>query len=157
MTLDDLQQYLTIYGPGLEAELVLLRQLKALALEQHAHSDLHDVKHLTAVTQERERIMAALVKIEAELRPAREALAQHREQATTLEAYAGIAELHKLASELVATIIHKDQDTVHALQDAEVARRLASQTVGTAGSTMAAYRRVLAPPLFGSSLVNRRG
>jgi hypothetical protein len=157
MTLDDLQQFLTIYGPGLEAELVLLRRLEVLALEQHAHTDLRDVTHLTSVTLERDRIMAALVTIEAELRPAREALAQHREEAATLESYAEITELHKVATELVATIIHKDRDTVNALQNAEVARRLASQTVGTAGSTLAAYRRVLAPPLSGASLVNRRG
>jgi hypothetical protein len=157
MTPDDLRQFIAIYGPGLEAELVLLRHLRSLALEQHAHSDLRDIEHLTSVTQERDRIMAALVQIEAEIKPAREALAQHRDEAAALEEYHNIAALHKLATDLVATIIHSDQDTVHALQNAEVARRLASQTIGTAGSTMAAYRRVLAPPLTGAGLINRRG
>lgn len=154
---EDLRQWLTIYGPGLEAEVALLHQLQRLALAQREAMDQHDAPQLALVAQERERIMAALVKIEHELRPAREALAAQRETATTLEGFDDVVALHRVAADLVASIVHSDQDTVRALQDAEVARRMAAQTVGTAGSTLAAYRRVVAPPLMGAGLVDRRG
>jgi hypothetical protein len=131
--------------------------LKQLALAQHDAMDAQDVRQLSVIAQERDRIMAALVKIEHELRPAREALATHRDAARSLEGFEEVASLHRTAADLVSTIVHSDQDTVRALQDAEVARRLAAQTMGTAGSTLAAYRRVVAPPLMGAGLVDRRG
>ncbi len=157
MTRDDLRQWLAIYGPGLDAEVALLHTLKRLALAQRDATAQQDARQLGVIAQERDRVMAALVKVEHELRPAREALANHREDAATLDGFAEIAALHRVAAELVATIIHSDEDTVRALQDAEMARRLAAQTVGAAGSTLAAYRRVVAPPLMGAGLVDRRG
>jgi hypothetical protein len=157
MTPDDLRQWLAIYGPGLDAEVALLHQLKRLSMAQREATAVSDAKQLAAVALERDRIMAALVKIEHELRPAREALANHREMAAGISGFADIAALHRMAADLVAEIVHSDQDTIRALQDAEVARRLAAQTMGTAGSTLAAYRRVVAPPLMGAGLVDRRG
>lgn len=157
MSDEDLRQWLTVYGPGLEAEVALLRQLKYLALAQHEALDPPDALQLAFIAQERDRIMAALVKIEHELRPAREALATHRDAATALTGFDDLVALHRVAADLVSTIVHSDQDTMRALQDAEVARRMAAQTVGTAGSTLAAYRRVVAPPLLGAGLVDRRG
>lgn len=157
MTRDELRQWLSVYGPGLEAEVTLLQQLRRLSLEQHDATGQPDLARLSLIAQERDRIMAALVKIEHELRPAREALANQRDEAASLDGFDGIVGLHRVAQELVASIVHADQDTIRALQDAEVARRLAAQTVGTAGSTLAAYRRVVAPPLMGAGLINRRG
>ena len=157
MSDDDLRQWLAIYGPGLEAEVSLLQQLKRLALAQHDATGSHDVKQLTLIAQDRDRIMAALVKIEHELRPARDVLARRREEAAALNGFSEVVALHRIAQDLVTTIVHSDQDTIRALQEAEVARRLAAQTVGTAGSTLAAYRRVVAPPLMGSGLGDRRG
>jgi hypothetical protein len=157
MTRDDLRQFIAIYGPGLEAEITLLRQLERLAAEQHGFSDLHDIERLTAITQERDRIMAALVKIEAELKPAREALATNRDDAMTIDGYDEVAILRRAAADLVATIIKSDDNTILALKNAEAARQTASQTIGVAGSTFAAYRRVLAPPLTGAGLISRRG
>ena len=157
MTTTDLRQWLAIYGPGLEAEVALLHQLKRLALSQREAMEAHDAQQLSLIAQERDRVMAALVKVEHELRPAREALAAHRDEAAVLDGFSDVVALHRVASDLVSTIVHSDQDTVRALQDAEVARRLAAQTVGAAGSTLAAYRRVVAPPLMGAGLVDRRG
>jgi len=148
---------LAIYGPGLEAAVSLLHQLERLALALHDATHHRDAAELAAVAQERDRIMAALVQIEHEMRPAREALAARRQEAAALDGFKDIVALHRIAQDLVAAIVHKDEDTVKALQDAEVARRVAAQTAGTAGSTLAAYRRVVAPPLMGAGLVNRRG
>jgi hypothetical protein len=157
VTGDDLRQRLAVYGPGLEAEVALLHQLERLALAQRDATDRHDVDQLSSLTQDRDRIMAALVTIEHEVRPAREALAAEQDKASELPGFANVVTLHRTAADLVATIVHSDQDTVRALQDAEVSRRLAAQTIGAAGSTLAAYRRVVAPPLTGAGLVDRHG
>jgi hypothetical protein len=157
VTEDELRQWLAVYGPGLEAEVALLRQLNRLALAQQELPDAQDLTVLAQIVQERDRIMAALVKIEFELRPARLALATHRDAASQLEGFTEVSELHRTAAGLVATIVHADQDTLRALQDAEVARRFAAQTLGAGGTTVAAYRRVVAPPLTGAGLVDRRG
>jgi transcriptional regulator of heat shock response len=157
VTDDDLRQRLAIYGPGLEAEVALLHQLKRLALAQRDATDTHDVDHLSFVAQDRDRIMASLVTVEYELRPAREALAAELDKASALPGFEEVVALHRTAADLVATIVQSDQDTVRALQDAEVSRRLAAQTIGAAGSTLAAYRRVVAPPLTGAGLVDRHG
>jgi hypothetical protein len=154
---EDLRHFLAVYGPGLEAEVTLLLHLQRLAIAQREASGSRDFSELAQVTQERDRIMAALVKIEHELRPARLALASHREEAVALPGFDQVSELHRVAAELVATIVHSDQDTLAALQEAEVARRDAAASVGAAGTTVAAYRRVVAPPITGAGLVDRRG
>ncbi|MEW5981036.1 MAG: hypothetical protein AB1806_01540 [Acidobacteriota bacterium] len=156
MTADDLRQCLAIYRPGLEAEITLLRQLQDLAnAEDHVCGA--QLSRLAAIAQERERILAALVKIESELRPVRLTIATHRDDAALMDGFTRIAELHKVAAELVATIVHADQHTLKALRAAEAARKLAAQAVGAERSTLAAYRRVVAPPLKGAGLVDRRG
>ena len=157
MNEQELRQWLAVYGPGLEAEIALLLQLKRLALAQRDASAEREMAALPHFAQERDRIMAALVTIEHELRPARLVLASHRDEASALEGFSQISDLHRLAAELVATIVHSDQDTLKALQDAEGARRFAAQTLGTGGDTVAAYRRVVAPPVTGAGLVDRRG
>ena len=101
--------------------------------------------------------MAALVRIEHELRPTRQELAAHRMVVVTLDGYPAITELHKVAADLVATIVHFDQDALQALKEAEIARRFAADTLNTAGTTLAAYRRVVAPPVRAAGLVDRRG
>jgi hypothetical protein len=157
VTDDDLRQRLAIYGPGLEAEVALLHQLKRLALAQRDATDAHDADQLSFVAQDRDRIMAALVGIEHELRPVREALAEGRDRASSFPGFADVAALHRTAADLVAAVVQSDHATVRALQDAEVSRRLAAQTIGAAGSTLAAYRRVVAPAFAGAGLVDRHG
>ena len=157
MTEDELRQWLAIYGPGLDAEVTLLLQLKRLALSQRDVSSSKELSPLVGIAVERERVMAALVKIEHELQPARLALATHRDAVSHLEEYQQVSRLHRVAAELVATIIHSDQDTLKALRDAEIARRFAVQALETGGETVAAYRRVMAPPVSGAGLVDRRG
>jgi len=154
---EDLRHWLSVYGPGLEAEVALLRHLQRLAVAQREASETRDFSGLSQFTQERDRIMEALVKIEHELRPARLALASHREEAVALTGFDQVSELHHTAADLVATIVHSDQDTLKALQHAEVARRSAAASVGAAGTTVAAYRRAVAPPITGAGLVDRVG
>ncbi|MCX6537721.1 MAG: hypothetical protein NT151_02110 [Acidobacteria bacterium] len=157
MSDEHLRQHLALYGPGLEAEVALLHQLQRLALAQRDALDGQATDLLSRIAQERDRIMAALVTIEENLRTTRQELAANREAVAGMDGFAEIAQLHRTAADLVATIVHSDQDTQQALQEAEVARRFAADTLNVAGSTLAAYRRVVAPPVTGVGLVDRRG
>ena len=154
---EHLRQHLALYGPGLEAEVALLHQLQRLALAQRDALDGQAADLLPRIAQERDRIMAALVTIEENLRATRQALAANRQAVAGMDGFSEISRLHRMAADLVATIVHSDRDTLQALQDAEVARRFAADTLNVAGSTLAAYRRVVAPPVTGAGLVDRRG
>ena len=157
MSAADIRQLVVAYRPGLEAEMTVLRQLQRLALAQAEATDANDLERLVTVADERERLMAALVEIEHELRPIRRRLADQLDQAADVEGFRDVVDLHRAAADLVSTILRSDQETVRALKDAEVARRFLAQTLETGETTLAAYRRVLAPRLAGSALLNRRG
>ena len=47
--------------------------------------------------------------------------------------------------------------TMAALKEAEAARRFAAQTIDAGESTLAAYRRVIAPPPTSAAIVDERG
>ena len=157
VTEEHLREQLANYGPGLEAEVAILRQLVRLGAEQREALEAEDNKRIEAITRERDRSMAALVTIEHTLRPVRHELAANREMAAAIEGFAEISELHEAAAGLVAEIAHSDEDTLGALREAESARRFAADTLAVAGSTLAAYRRVVSPPVTGAGLVDRRG
>lgn len=157
MTAEELQHLIGQYGAGIEAELTLLRQLKRLAAAQQEAMRDHDMAVVTRIGDEREQTLAGLVKIEHELKPIRHALAKHQDAARAIEGFTDVVTLHRAAANLVATIISSDRETMQALRDAELARRFAAQTIEAGETTLAAYRRVIAPPLASASLVNKRG
>ena len=65
--------------------------------------------------------------------------------------------LHREAATLVGSILTADQASLSALADAELARRTAVASLERGETTLAAYRRVLAPPVASATLLNRRG
>ncbi|HVC21290.1 MAG TPA: hypothetical protein VNE16_14540 [Vicinamibacterales bacterium] len=159
MTRTELEQALTAYAAGLEAELGLLRHLQRLAQIQHTatrepNSTLQAVNKLN---DERERLMASLVRVEHEIKPLRLAIHHQHRDATGLPAYDQVLALHRQASDLVATIMASDRETVQAIREAEVARRFVAQTLEVGEATLAAYRRVVTPEVASAALVNRRG
>lgn len=156
MTAEELQHLIGQYGAGIEAELTLLRQLKRLSAAQQEAMRDHDMAVVTRIGDEREQTLAGLVKIEHELKPIRHALAKHQDAARAIEGFTDVVTLHRAAANLVATIISSDRETMQALRDAELARRFAAQTIEAGETTLAAYRRVIAPPLASASLVNKR-
>jgi hypothetical protein len=157
VTRDELEQALATYAAGLEAELGLLRHLRRLADIQRAASQEPNFPSVHKLNDERERLMASLVKVEHEIRPLRLALHEEHRRAADLAGYDQVAALHRQASDLVANILSADRKTVEALRTAEVARRAASQAIELGETTLAAYRRVVAPELINASLVNKRG
>ena len=157
MTQDLLRQTLDAYASGLDAELALLRQLQKLARQQQEATLVNDVDALHRIADERERTMSALVAIEHEIKPIRQMVSANQRDCSAIEGYADVIALHRAASHLVSTILSADGQTIDALREAEQARRFAVQAIESGKSTLAAYRRVIAPPITNASLLDRRG
>jgi hypothetical protein len=157
VTSGEIADALAAYQAGLEAEIALLRQLQMLSDDQRTASRAQDLVRVERVGDERERLMAAVVRIEHEIAPIRLRIAEHRQQACASPAFPEVAELHRTARELVAGIMTSDGETLGVLRDADLARRLASGVVDAGEQTLAAYRRVVTPALNAPTLVNRRG
>jgi hypothetical protein len=152
-----LSQAVATYASGLEAEIGLLRQLDALAARQRDADALNDVGVLTRCTDERTQLMAGLVALEHQLKPVRDRLAESQLEATRIAGFPALVARHREAAALVARILNRDQQTLDALRDAEQARRFAAQTIEAGETTLAAYRRVVAPPPTHAALIDERG
>jgi hypothetical protein len=145
------------YRAGLDAELALLHRLERLDPSGHDAASHAGVFEIAALTDERAKVIAGLVEIEHTLRPMRVLLADARATLQDNPAFREVAALHRRAGDLVARILASDARSLQALKDAEHARRFAAESMEKGESTLAAYRRVVAPPLEGARIVNRRG
>lgn len=157
MTRDEMRSAIATYRSGLETELALLAQLQKLAAVQRELSEANDMAALAGAGDERARLMASLVAVEHQIKPVREAIAGLLDLASTCPGFEEVAALHRVASRMVATILSSDRDTLKALSDAEAARRAAARAIEKGETTLAAYRRVIAPPVASAAIVNRRG
>jgi hypothetical protein len=157
MTSDDLRALVAQYRAGLEAEIVLLHRIESLSIREREITRGGDLGTLAEVADERDRVMAGLVAIEHELKPIRAGLASARESLQNFPAFGEVAALHAEAGALITGIVTSDQHSLDALKEAELARRVAAQSIEQGESTLAAYRRVVAPPLSAAALVNRKG
>ncbi len=153
----DLPGSILTYRAGLEAELGLLRVLQRLAGQLHDATLAQRFEEMTRIGGERERVMASLVALEAELKPVRIVLSARRAEASSAPGFEDVMTLHRKAAALVSGILSSDQETVDALREAELARRVAAQAIDTGESTLAAYRRVITPQLASAALVDRHG
>jgi len=153
----DLDEVLREYRAGLEAEMALLHRLERLDTSRHDVSSHDGVLDLATLTDEREKVMANLVSIEHTLKPLRAQLVDARATLQDDAVFREVAALHQRAADLVARILATDSQSLQALKDAEHARRFAAESMEKGESTLAAYRRVVAPPLEGARIVNRRG
>jgi hypothetical protein len=157
VTPEALAQLIEQYRAGLEAELNLLRQLRAISDEQEQVTRDGDFSAFDRAADERDRLMQGLVTVEAGLRRVRQVLMDHRDQAMQTPGFDDVLRLHRDASKLVGGILTTDQQSLSALADAELSRRSAVVALERGETTLAAYRRVLSPPMSGATLVNRRG
>jgi hypothetical protein len=153
----ELPQLVAHYRAGLEAELTLLHRLETLAAQQRDTSQQGDLEALAALSDQRDGVMAGLVRIEHELKPVRMTLLQHRAELDDIAEFEEVAALHHSAATLIERIVSDDRTSLDALKQAEQARRFAAQALEQGESTLAAYRRVVAPPVSGASLLNRKG
>jgi hypothetical protein len=151
--LDALDQY----RAGLEAEIALLRQLHTVAGRQREGTATRDFAQFAAESDARDRLTRSLVNIEQGLRAIRDSLISGRADLVDLPAYQEVMTLRQTAAEVVASILATDKDSMKALADAEVARRAAVSSLDRGETTLAAYRKVIAPPVCGATLFDRRG
>ena len=157
MNRSDLRDALEQYRTGLEAAVALLRQLAGVADRQRRGTATRNFEQLASESDEREVLTRTLVAMEPSLREAKALLSQAPAIVSDLPGYAEVVTLRRSAEELVAGILKTDQESMHALTDAELARRAAVASLECGETTLAAYRRVLTPPLAGASLLNLRG
>jgi len=157
MNRDELSRLITQYHAGIEAELTLLRQLSDVAARQRAASEAGDFTAFGATADERDKVMRSLVVIEEDLRSVRQTLTDYRHVAMTLPGFDAVASLHREAAMAVNRILSTDQASLSALADAELARRSAVASLERGETTLAAYRRVLVPPVASATLLDRRG
>jgi hypothetical protein len=154
---DEVVRLLEQYRAGIDAELNLLQQLTGVAEQQHEVSRQSDFGTLAEVSDARDDLMRSLVALEEHLRGVRQALAANRDQAQTIPGYAEVAQRHLQAVQLVNQILGTDRQSMSALADAELARRSAVVSLERGETTLAAYRRVLSPPVANASLVDKIG
>ena len=153
----DLADGLEQYRAGLEAELALLGQLEVIAARQRGVTARRDFERLGAEGEDRDRLTRALVSLEEGLQPVRARLAGAGGQVARVPQYADVLALRQRAGALVARILATDEESMHSLADAELARRAALASREPGETTLAAYRRVLTPALRHASLVDRHG
>ena len=157
VTRGELELTLDEFRRGLEAEVSLLRQLQAVAGQQRAVSDAHDFDGFQAVSDERDRLTRRLLAIEQDLAVTRATLDDLRDEASGLPLYGTILALRQASTDLVNEILACDQEAIKAFADAELARRAALASLERGEITLAAYRRVLAPPASNANLLDSRG
>jgi hypothetical protein len=155
--LGELGELIEQYHAGIEAELAVLRQLERIALRQHVVSEARDFDALTGETDTRERLTRTLVAIEEGLRGLRKQLAGRRREAEQLVEFHDALVAHREAADLIAKILSTDQQSLKALADAELARRASLASLDRGENTLAAYRKVLTPPVASATIVNRQG
>ncbi len=157
MTRGELEIALDEFRRGLEAELVLLRQLQAVAGAQRAVTDVGDFDRFQAVSDERDRLTRGLLTIEQDLAVTRATLSGLRDEASGIPLYDTVVALRQASTDLVNEILACDQDAMKALANAELVRRAALASLERGEITLAAYRRVLAPPASNANLLDSRG
>lgn len=157
MTDRELADGLAHYRAGLEAEIALLLQLDVVAGRQRGVSARRDYEQLGVEGEERDRLTRALVSLEEGLHSVRAQLFSARDQVVRHAGYVEVIALRQRAATLVSRILATDEESMQSLADAELARRAAVASLEQGETTLAAYRRVLAPALQHASLVDRRG
>ena len=156
MTRSELGQALSQYRAGLEAEISLLHQLSALPTGDNGSATL-SAAELSALADDRDRVMANIASIEQDLMPLRAMLSAARALVRETADFAAVTQLHQQARALVSTMLESDRLALDALRTADRARRFAADEVEKGEATVAAYRRVVSPPLEGARIVDRRG
>ena len=141
MSRQELIDALEQYRIGLETAVSLLRRLASVAHRQREGTASRNFEQLAAEADVRDELTHALVAIEPSLRQVKAVLAEDHAAAARLPGYPDVVTLKQAASDLVAQILKTDEESMHALADAELARKAAVASLECGEATLAAYRR----------------
>jgi hypothetical protein len=145
------------YAAGLETELDLLRRVQGLAQEQRAIFARNQLAGLSGLAARRAALMNELGDAEARIAPFRERILAQLAEARRHDGFA-LAEARGLeAQALVRDLVDHDRAFLTDLEATLETRRLEAHALDTGGATLAAYRRVVAPPPAHAHLVDQRG
>jgi hypothetical protein len=157
VTREQLSRLIDLWHAGLEAERSVVRQLEHVADAQRDVTASRDFDTFHQVADTRDRLTRSMVTLEEGLRPIRQTLLQHRQDAEALPGFAGALALHQTIASHVARILTTDREALDALAEAEVARRSVLASLDRGQQTLGAYRKALSPPVSSAVIVNRKG
>lgn len=152
-----LQALLDDYAASLGPELDLLRSLIGCSSAQNRAATTGDLPGLARATLERQRVMDEFLALEATVGPMRERIAGALEAARALPGFGHVSEAHRDADRLFAALRDSDAETAASLRQLDDAGRSDAQRLEAGELTLAAYKRVVAPPPSSAELVDRRG
>ena len=153
----ELASTLEQYRAGLEAELAILRQLHGISGRQREETTTRDFERFAIESDARDRLTRTLVTIEDGLRAMRDTLTLGRPRLVDHPGYREVLALRHAAEDLVAQILETDHASMKALADADLARRAAMASLERGETTLAAYRKVITPPVPPATLLDRVG
>jgi hypothetical protein len=154
MQLDDA---LAAYAAGLAAEIELLNRVDALAREQREAWANNQLASLGTLATRRAQLMTELAATEDRLAPLRDHILARLASARQAPAFAAAEARSQEAQALIRQLADRDRSFLSDLEATLEGRRREVQALETGGATLAAYRRVVAPPPTHANLVDQRG
>jgi hypothetical protein len=103
------------YRAGLDAKLMLLHRLQAIAVDQRRATETVSVSEMQTTIERRDRVMATLAIVEHDLRNLRQQVLKHWQHLADMPAFEEIVALHREAAVLVADIVAVDEDSIQAI------------------------------------------
>lgn len=134
-----------------------LTSLLDCAQSQEAAARAGDFAALEGATARRREIMLDVAAIDAALQVARVHFTTDAVAFRACQRFAEIDRFHGRARELVASIALRDERVQAALTHARDRAGADAHQLEMGGTSLAAYRRVVAPPPDSAELVDRRG
>jgi hypothetical protein len=153
----ELRETLGEYRRALETQVRFLEAIQRLASAQHAAALRQDASALTECSAERTETMAALEALERDQQDRRAWVTAHLALVETLDEFAAVRRLHRLAGATIGEILARDAETRRSLEQSEGARRSAAHVLDAGEATLAAYRKTLAHTSPRSGIVDRHG
>lgn len=135
----------------------LLGRLIERSREQCDAASSRDLQSLARATLDRHDAMEALLELERLIGPGRALLVSHIGSGHTSPGCADVLAMHTEARRLVAELADQDARTRSALDTLRAEAHAGAQEAEAGEITLAAYRRVVAPPPSSAELVDRRG
>jgi hypothetical protein len=143
------------YRSALEAKLVRLMRLQAIAARQLATTQVADIAALRRESDERDAITSELLLLDRHIRTAYDRVCREP-AAQRLPGFPHALTLSQTLTEMVKDILETDRISIRTLEAIVVERRAELQAAEQAANTLSAYARMAAPPTT-ARLVNGRG